>query len=77
MKKLLFTLFAAASLTACNNAGDGKNVEDSVLKTIDSVGEARKDSVEEATDSTKERLKETFDKTDSANRANSDTSKNF
>jgi hypothetical protein len=74
MKRFFGIVSAALILAACNNAGDtGEDVKDSVLETIDSVGDARKDSVKEATDSLEKKVEETFEKTDSANKVISGT----
>lgn len=74
MKRFFGVLSAALILAACNNAGESKaDVQDSVTEKIDSTGEARKDSVEEATDSLKEKVENTFEKTDSANKKISGT----
>lgn len=63
-------------LTACDNSGSSsETVKDSVLENVDSIGEARLDSVENATDSARERIKNTFEKTDSANKAIADSAK--
>lgn len=67
---------AAVILASCNNAADSsEEVKDSVMETIDSTGDARVDSVQEATDSLQNKVENTFDKTDSANKANADTAK--
>lgn len=74
MKRFFGILSAALILAACNNAGEsGAEVQDSVMENIDSTGEARVDSVKEATDSLQEKVEETFEKTDSANKAISGT----
>lgn len=76
MKKLLIAVFAAFTLAACNNDGSStEEVKDSVLEAIDSTGDARVDSVKEATDSLEQKVENTFDKTDSANKALADTVK--
>ena len=60
----------------CNNNGtSSETVKDSVLEQVDSVGEAKVDSIENATDSAKERIENTFEKTDSANKALADSTK--
>ncbi len=70
MKKLFVLLVAGLGFVACNDAADADdNVEDSVLEKIDSTGDARVDSVQEATDSLEEKVENTFEKTDSANKA--------
>ena len=43
------------------------------MEKIDSTGEARVDSVKEATDSLQEKVENTFEKTDSANKEISET----
>jgi len=76
MKKFLGVLVIFCGLMACNSgSSSSENVKDSVLEKVDSTGEARVDSVESATDSTKERIKNTFEKTDSANKAIADSAK--
>ena len=76
MKKILSVLVAAAVLTACNNSGSSfESVKDSVIEKVDSMGEARIDSVENATDSAKERVESNFEKTDSANKAIADSAR--
>lgn len=76
MKKLIIAVFAAFTLAACNNDGSStEEVKDSVLEAIDSTGDARVDSVKEATDSLEQKVENTFDKTDSANKALADTVK--
>ena len=76
MKKFLGVLAVFCVLTACNNSGSSsETVKDSVLENVDSIGEARLDSVENATDSARERIKNTFEKTDSANKAIADSAK--
>ena len=75
MKKFLGVLVIFCGLMACNSgSSSSENVKDSVLEKVDSTGEARVDSVESATD-TKERIKNTFEKTDSANKAIADSAK--
>jgi peptidoglycan hydrolase CwlO-like protein len=74
MKKLFLLFVIAASLVACNNDGAStENIEDSVLENIDSTGDARVDSVQQATDSLENKVESTFDKTDSANKVIADT----
>jgi hypothetical protein len=74
MKKLLGILSIALVMTACNNAADsGEEVKDSVLENIDSTGDARVDSVKDATDSLETKVENTFEKTDSANKAIADS----
>ena len=76
MKKYLSIIIIVSALVACNNAGtSSENVKDSVLENVDSVGEAKVDSIENATDSAKERIENTFEKTDSANKALADSAK--
>ena len=76
MRKILSVLLVVGVFVACNNNGSSsESVKDSVLETVDSIGEARIDSVENATDSAKERVKNTFEKTDSANKAIADSAK--
>lgn len=74
MKKLFIILIASVSLAACNNdSASDVDVKDSVLEKIDSTGDARVDSVQEATDSIQNKIESTFEKTDSANKAVSDS----
>lgn len=74
MKRMLFAVAVAGFLTACNNDGAGnETVKDSVLEAVDSMGEARVDSIQEATDSIQQRMEKTFEKTDSANQVIADT----
>ncbi len=74
MKKILFLFIVAASLVACNNDGTStETVKDSVLEAVDSTGDARADSIKQATDSIGERLETTFEKTDSANKVIADS----
>ena len=76
MKKCLSIVVIVSVLAACNNAGtSSESVKDSVLETVDSVGEAKVDSIENATDSAKQRIENTFEKTDSANKALADSVK--
>ena len=72
--------FAVAAITgvlmSCNSgSSSSETVKDSVLETVDSLGDARVDSVENATDSAKERIENTFEKTDSANKVIADSAK--
>ncbi|MDQ3682798.1 MAG: hypothetical protein M3352_06975 [Bacteroidota bacterium] len=77
MKKVFIILIACVSLSAlsaCNNdSSSTTDVKDSVMEKIDSTGDARVDSVQEATDSLQNKVKSTFEKTDSANKALSDS----
>lgn len=74
MKKILSIVALAAIFTACGNNGDStESVQDSVLENIDSVADERVDSIQETTDSVKNRLEDTFEKTDSANAAIADS----
>ena len=76
MKKYLSVLVLVGGLLSCNNSGSSsESVKDSVLETVDSLGDARVDSVQNATDSAKERIENTFEKTDSANKAIADSAK--
>jgi PBP1b-binding outer membrane lipoprotein LpoB len=76
MKRILCVLSSVVILAACNNAADSnEEVKDSVMETIDSAGDARVDSVKEATDSLENKVENTFDKTDSANKAVADSAK--
>lgn len=74
MRKYVLILAVVGALTSCNSSGSSsETVKDSVLENIDSLGEARVDSIENATDSVKERIENTFEKTDSANKAITDS----
>jgi hypothetical protein len=74
MKKVFIILIACVSLSACNNdSSSTTDVKDSVMEKIDSTGDARVDSVKEATDSLQNKVDATFEKTDSANKALSDS----
>ena len=77
MKKLFALFIIAASVTACNNSGNAESadVKDSALEKIDSAGDARVDSVKQATDSLQNKVEASFDKTDSANKALADSTK--
>ena len=76
MKRVWSVLVISAVFVACNNGGSSsETVKDSVIDKVDSIGDARADSVKEATDSVKERLENTFEKTDSANKAIADSAK--
>ena len=76
MKKYLGIIIIVGALIGCNNNGTStETVKDSVLDQVDSVGEAKVDSIENATDSAKERIENTFEKTDSANKALTDSAK--
>jgi predicted small secreted protein len=74
MKKGFTIIAVCIFLAACNNdSSSGINIQDSVLEKIDSTGEARVDSIQDATDSIQNKVEATFEKTDSANKANSDS----
>ena len=74
MKKILGILLISGGLVACNNSGSSsESVKDSVLEKIDSTGDAKVDSVKEANDSLKQKVENTFEKTDSANKAIADS----
>ncbi len=74
MKKVFLSIVIIASLAACNNDGTStENVQDSVLENIDSTGDARVDSIKQATDSIENKVEDTFEKTDSANKAIADS----
>ena len=76
MKKCLGIIIIVSALIGCNNDGtSSETVKDSVLEQVDSIGEAKVDSIENATDSAKERIENTFEKTDSANKALADSAK--
>ena len=69
-------IIIVSALIGCNNDGtSSETVKDSVLEQVDSVSEAKVDSIENATDSAKERIENTFEKTDSANKAIADSTK--
>ena len=75
MKKIFALFVIAVSFTACNNSGttESADVKDSALEKIDSMGDARVDSVKNATDSLENKVEASFDKTDSANKALADS----
>lgn len=74
MKKIFSLFFVAVSLAACNSSSNSKEeVKDSVLNKIDSTGDARIDSVKQATDSMQKKAEVNFNKTDSANKAIGDS----
>jgi hypothetical protein len=75
MKRLFALFIIAASVAACNNASntESADVKDSALDKIDSAGDARVDSVKQATDSLQKTVEASFDKTDSANKALTDS----
>ena len=75
MKKLFALFVIAATVASCGNNADNttSDVKDSALEKVDSIGDARVDSVKEATDSLQNTVEATFDKTDSANKANADS----
>jgi hypothetical protein len=74
MKKIFALFVIAASFAACNNEGTTTDsVEDSVTNAIDSTGDARVDSIQQATDSLTNKVEATFEKTDSANKALADS----
>jgi PBP1b-binding outer membrane lipoprotein LpoB len=74
MKRALLILTLAVAVVSCNNDGASTdNVQDSVINTIDSSADAKIDSIQETTDSVKQRLENSFEKTDSANQATADT----
>lgn len=69
MKKIFFLSFLVSSLVACNSEGSSTtDVKDSILEKIDSTGDARVDSIQEATDSLQTRTEKNFESTDSANK---------
>jgi hypothetical protein len=76
VKLILGSFLFIALLAGCNNDGSSsETVKDSVLEKVDSLGDARVDSVQKATDSAKDRIENTFEKTDSANKAIADSLK--
>jgi hypothetical protein len=76
MKKLVFLFAIAGALTACNNdSSSSGDIKDSLIENVDSIEKARKDSIEDSTDRVKERIDNSFDKTDSANKALADSTK--
>jgi len=76
MKRYLILFTIAGLIMSCNSGGNSsETVKDSVLEKVDSIGDARVDSVKDATDSAKDRVKNTFQKTDSANKAIADSAK--
>ena len=76
MRLMIALVSVGLFITACNNSGSSsESVKDSVIEKVDSMGEARIDSVENATDSAKERVESNFEKTDSANKAIADSAR--
>ena len=76
VKLILGSFLFIALLAGCNNDGSSsETVKDSVLEKVDSLGDARVDSVQKATDSAKDRIENAFEKTDSANKAIADSLK--
>lgn len=75
MKKLFALFVIAASFAACNNSGNTEtsDIKDSVKDKIDSTGDARVDSVKQATDSLQKTVDASFQKTDSANKEIADS----
>jgi len=77
MKRIFLFFLAGGLITACNNeSADSGEVKDSVQKAIDSIGDARVDSVKQATDSLQQKVENTFEKTDSANKVLADSTRN-
>jgi hypothetical protein len=58
MKKFLGVLVIAASLVACNNSAD---TVDNTKDSLDSVEKAKKEGVENAADSTINKIDSTYD----------------
>jgi hypothetical protein len=58
MKKFLGVLVIAASLVACNNSAD---TVDNTKDSLDSVEKAKKENVENAADSTINKIDSTYD----------------
>ncbi len=76
ISKFIVIVAFVGALISCNNSGSSsESVKDSVLENVDSLGNARIDSVKNATDSAKERIENSFEKTDSANKAIADSIK--
>lgn len=76
MKRIFCVLSSLVILAACNSASESEtDVKDSVLEKIDSTADARIDSVKEASDSLEQKVENTFEKTDSANKAIADSAK--
>jgi len=74
MKKFFTLSILTIAVVACNNeATSDSTVKDSALEKIDSLGQARMDSVKQATDSLQKTVEATFEKTDSANKALADS----
>ena len=70
MKRMICLLLISGSLVACNNsANDSGDVKDSILNKIDSTKDAKVDSVKDTLNKLKDKVENTFEKTDSANSA--------
>lgn len=70
-------LFVVAGfLTACNNdASSSSDVKDSLKENLDSIKDAKVDSLSDSIDREKDKLDTSFHKTDSANKAIDDSMK--
>jgi hypothetical protein len=76
MKKLFLLVAVAGFLTACNSTGSSsEEVTDSVVDAMDSIKDARIDSIQDTTHALIQKVEATDEKTDSANRAAADTAK--
>jgi PBP1b-binding outer membrane lipoprotein LpoB len=74
MKKILFIALIFSFLVSCNNQAENDTpVKDSALEQVDSVANARIDSIKRAKDSLESMIESSFEKTDSANKALADT----
>lgn len=72
MKKVLFVLIAAATITACDNAADStQRAKDS----LDSIANVKKDVIDSTTQEKKETLDSLEDRRDSINSATDTTRK--
>lgn len=56
MKKFLAIAIISATMVACNNNGDADKTEKDSIQSVDSAAAAQKDSVEHASDSTKNKI---------------------
>ena len=74
MKKILSIALIFSFLIGCNNEAEGDGtIKDSALEQVDSTADARIDSIKQAKDSLESMIETSFEKTDSANKALSDT----
>jgi hypothetical protein len=76
MKTLAIVLIVSVSFAACNNNSTAiEQKVDSIKDKIDSTTHAKIDTLKDSADRLKNKVEATFNKTDSANLANSDSTK--